>query len=81
MLCVLIVVGMLIFVNVTSSLMRGMSPHLVCIPCMCIWWCNAVFWCLDVCVSFVSCILMMAGCMLCAMYFNSSIMFLLIVVC
>ena len=41
--CVLIALGMFMFVKVMSSLISVMSPLLVCALCLCIWWCNVVF--------------------------------------
>ena len=44
-LCVLMALGMFMFVNVMSSLMSVMSPLLVCVPCLYVWWCSGVVWC------------------------------------
>ena len=38
-LCVLMALGMFMFVKVMSSLISVMSPH----PCLCVWWCSGVF--------------------------------------
>ena len=75
-LCVLMALGMFVFVKVMSSLISVMSSA----PCLCCSVCayGGVFLVfLDLCVSFVSCIMMMAGCVLCTRFFSSSILFLM----
>ena len=43
-LCVLMSLGMFMFVKVMSSLISIMSPPLlVCALCLCVWWCSGVF--------------------------------------
>ena len=42
-LCVLMALGMFMFVKVMSSLISVMSPLLVCALCLCVWWCSGVF--------------------------------------
>ena len=42
-LCVLIALGMFMFVKVMSSLISVMSPLLVCALRLCVWWCSGVF--------------------------------------
>ena len=42
-LCVLMALGMFMFVKVMSSLISVMSPLLLCTPCLCVWWCSGVF--------------------------------------
>ena len=45
-LCVLMALGMCIFVKVMSSLMSVRSlppPILVCLPCLCVCWCSGLF--------------------------------------
>ena len=37
-LCVLMALGMFMFVKVMSSLFSLMSPLLVCAFCLCVWW-------------------------------------------
>ena len=76
---VLMALGMFIFVKVMPSLISVMSPppFIVCVPCLCIWWYSGVFLVLDFCVSFVSCIVMMPGWVLCTKFFRSSILFLI----
>ena len=76
MLCVLMVLGM--FVKVMWSLISVMSPQ----PCLCslsvrmvVEW--GIFGVLPFCVSFVSCIVMVSGWMLCTRFFSSSILFLM----
>ena len=41
-LCVLMALGMFMFVKVMSSLISVMSPLLVCALCLCVWWCSGV---------------------------------------
>ena len=41
-LCVLMVLGMFMFVRVMSSLISVMSPLLVCALCLGLWWCSGV---------------------------------------
>ena len=41
--CVLMALGMFMFVKVMSSLISVMSPVLVCALCLCVWWCSGVF--------------------------------------
>ena len=46
-----------------------MSPLLVCALCLCVWLFSVVFFCvLAFCVSFVSCIVVMSGCVLCTIF-------------
>ena len=42
-LCVLMALGMFMFVKVMSSLISVMSPLLVCALCLYVWWCSGVF--------------------------------------
>ena len=44
-LCVLMALGMFMFVKVMSSLISVMRPHplLVCSLCLCVWWGSGVF--------------------------------------
>ena len=64
-LCVLMALGMFMFVKVMSSLISVMSPP----PCL---------YSLSVhMVSFVSCIVMMSGWVLCTRFLSSSILFLI----
>ena len=42
-LCVLMALGMFMFVKVMSSLIGVMSPLLVCALCLCVWWCSGLF--------------------------------------
>ena len=42
-LCVLMAVGIFMFVKVMSALISVMSPFLVCALCLCVWWCSGVF--------------------------------------
>ena len=43
-LCVLMALGMFMFVTFMSSLISVMSPLLlVCALCLCVWWCSGVF--------------------------------------
>ena len=42
-LCVLMALGMCMFVTVMSSLISVMSPLFVCALCLCIRWCSGVF--------------------------------------
>ena len=42
-LCVLMALGMFMFMKVMSSLISVMSPLLVCTLCLCVWWCSGVF--------------------------------------
>ena len=74
-LCVLMALGMFIFVKVMSSLISVMSPT----PCLCSLSVRMVgyFRCLAFCVSFVSCIVMMSGWVLCTRLFSASILFLM----
>ena len=63
------------YVYVMSFLMRVMRTS-----CLCYMYVRMVVECgifgiLDLCVSFVSCIVMMSGCVLSARCFNSSILF------
>ena len=68
---VLMTLGMFMFVEVMSSLISVMSPLLVCALCLCVWWCSGVFFCvLAFCVSFVSCIVMMSGWVLCTKFLD-----------
>ena len=41
-LCVLMALGMFMFVKVRSSLISVMRPLLVCAICLCVWWCSGV---------------------------------------
>ena len=41
-LCVLMALGMFMFVKVMSFLISVMSPLLVCALCLCVWWCSGV---------------------------------------
>ena len=41
-LCVLMALGMFMFVKVMSSVISVMSPLLVCALCLCVWWCSRV---------------------------------------
>ena len=66
-LCVLIALGMFMFVKVMSSLISVMSPFLVCALCLCVWW-WCIFSVLAFCVSFVSCIVMISGWVLCTRF-------------
>ena len=43
-LCVLMDLGMCMFVNIMSLLMSVMSTPPFCVPCQCVWWCSEVFW-------------------------------------
>ena len=47
LLCVLMDLGMFMFVKVMSSLISVMSPLLVCALCLCVWWCSWVFFCVN----------------------------------
>ena len=69
-LCVLMALGIFMFVKVMSSLITVMSPLLVCTLCLCVWWCSEVFLVcyLSVCVLF-TCIVMMPGWVLCTSFF------------
>ena len=42
-LCVLVALGMFMFVKVRSSLISVMSPLLICALCLWVWWCSGVF--------------------------------------
>ena len=42
-LCMLMALGMFMFVKVMSSLINVMSPLLVCALGMCVWWCSGIF--------------------------------------
>ena len=42
-LCVLMVLGMFMFVKVMSSLISVMNTLLVGALCLCVWWCSGVF--------------------------------------
>ena len=42
-LCVLMALGMFMFVKVMSSLINAMIPLLICALCLCVWWCSGVF--------------------------------------
>ena len=43
-LCVLMALGMFMFVKAMSSLVSVVSPPLlVCALCLCVWWCSGVF--------------------------------------
>ena len=66
---------MFMFVKVMSSLISVMSSP----PCLCSLYMRMVvyFCCLAFCVSFVSCIVMMSGWMLCTRFLSSSILFLM----
>ena len=63
-LCVLMALGMFMFVKVVSSLISVMSPP----PCLCSLSVRMVGY-LAFCVSFVSCIVMMSGWVLCTSFF------------
>ena len=77
-LCVLMALGMFMFVKVMSSLISVMSPFLFCALCLCVWWCSGgIFGVLAFCVSFVSCNVMMSGWALCTRFFSSSNLFLI----
>ena len=70
--CVLMVLGMFMFVNVMSILMSVMSPP----PCVY----GGVVWdilCFRLCVSFVSCIVLMSGFVLCVSCFCTKILLLM----
>ena len=41
--CLLLALGMFIFVKVMSSFMILISLFLVGVPCLCVWWCSGVF--------------------------------------
>ena len=64
--CVLMALGIGLFVKVMSALISVMNPLLVCALCLCVWWC--IFGVLAFCVSFVSCIVMMSGWVLCTRF-------------
>ena len=77
-LCVVMALGMFMFVKVMSSLISVLNPPL----CLCslsvrmvVYW--GMLAVLTVCVCFVSCIVMMSGWMLCTSLFSSSILFLM----
>ena len=76
-LCVLMALGMFMFTKGMSSLIRVMSPP----PCLCSVCAHGgvvgYFRCLAFSVSFVYCIVMMFGWVLCTNFFSSSILFLM----
>ena len=41
-LCVLMALGMFMFVKVMPSMISVMSPLLVCAHSLCVWWCSGV---------------------------------------
>ena len=68
-LCVLMALGMFMFVEVMSSLISVMSPHSLFVLSVCAYGgVVGYFWCLAFCVSFVSCIVMMSGLVLCTRF-------------
>ena len=74
-LCVLMALGMFMFVIFISSLICVMSPPPCLCSLLCVWLCSGVV--LAFCVSFVSCIVMMSGWVLCTRVLSSSILFLM----
>ena len=69
-LCVLMALGMFIFVKVMSSLISVMSPPpCLCSLCLCVWWCSGVFLVFSFLCEFFSCIVMMSGWVLCTSFF------------
>ena len=73
-LCVLMSLGMFMFVKVMSSVICVMSHP----PCLCVWWCSGgIFGVLAFCASLVSYIVMMTGWVLCTTFLRSSILFLM----
>ena len=70
--------GMFMFVKVMSALISVMRP----LPCLCSLSVRMVVYCgifgvLAFCVSFISCIVMMSGWVLCTRFFSFSILFLM----
>ena len=51
-LCVLMALGMFMFVKVMSSLISVMCPLLVFAICLCVWWCSGFFWCFSIMYEF-----------------------------
>ena len=76
-LCVLMALGMFMFMKVMSSLISVMSPSLFVLSVCAYGGVVGYFCCLALCVSLVSCIVMMSGWVLCTMFFSSLILFLM----
>ena len=76
--CVLMALGMFMFVKVMSPLISVMSPSLFVLSVCAYGGVLGHFFCvLAFCVSFVSSIVMMSGWMLCTSFFSSSMLFLM----
>ena len=75
-LCVWMALCMFICVKVMSSLISVMSllPSLFVLSVCAYGGVVGYFWCLAFCMSFVSCIMMMSGWVLCMSFFSSSIL-------
>ena len=67
-LCVLMALGICMFVNVMWSLISVTNPSLFMLAVCAYGGILGYFWCLAFCVSFVSCIVMMSGWVLCTMF-------------
>ena len=75
-LCVLMALGMFMFVKVMSSLISVMSPLLVLLS-VCAYGGVVGVLCFSFLCGFVSCIVLMSGWVLCTRLFSSSILFLM----
>ena len=77
-LCVLMALGMFMFVKVMSSLISVMIPPSLFVLVVCAYGGVVGYLrCFAFCASLVSCIVMMSGWVLCTRFFSSSILFLM----